>query len=137
MIIPKFKRIFKTDYKIQYQDLMEMLSFVLNTAFDTIYVVLNRGISLSDNVYCVKKDIVVQVDATGNVIGNTVMSLDLTQFKVIGTTVLFATNQTNPNVFTTGQPFINFLQTNDGLKLNNIQGLPPNNKFLLTIVAWG
>lgn len=137
MILPPFKRIYKTDYQQQYWSLMDLLSFALNTAFGSIYQVLTNNVSLSDNIYCIKNDVLVQVDSKGNVLGGTTMNITITGFKAIGMTVLNAVNQTNPNIYPTSQPFITFLQTNTGLQLNNIQGLPANNKFLLTIVAWG
>ena len=137
MLLPPYKRIYKTDYKQEYWGLMELLSFVLNTAFSTLYNTLTRNISLSDNIYCIKKDVLVQVDSKGNPLTTTTMAIDITGFKAVGMSVFNAVNQTNPTTYPTAVPFITFLQTDAGLQLNNIQGLPANNKFLLTIIAWG
>lgn len=136
MKIPLFKRIFKTDYKKEEQDLVDKLAGSVNDGFDGLYGMINKNISLEDNLYCIVKTVNVTVDTNGNPkqsIGfkNTLAS------KIRGLQVINSQNLTNSGVYVTGAPFISFSETSGNIIINNIKGLPANNNFELTVIAWG
>lgn len=135
MKLPSFRRLIKSDYKEEYQGLIETLSFSLNNGIEVLYQTLNKAVSLRDNVACTVKDIDVQVDSSGIPIGSLRFSLDNTN-RILGLFVLNAINTKNPSVLPTSGVFVSFSQENKTVIINNIKGLPSNQQFTLTIVAF-
>jgi len=135
MKLPSFRRLIKSDYKEEDQGLIETLSFSINNGIEVLYQTLNKAISLKDNIACTVKEVDVRVDASGVPIGKTRFSLDNTN-KILGLFVLNAINVDNPLVLPTAGVFISFTQENKTIIINNIKGLPSNQPFTLTIVAF-
>lgn len=135
MKLPSFRRLIKSDYKEEYQGLIETLSFSLNNGIEVLYQTLNKAVSLRDNVACTVKDIDVQVDSNGIPVGSLRFSLDNTN-RILGLFVLNAINTKNPSVLPTSGVFVSFSQENKTVIINNIKGLPSNQPFTLTIVAF-
>lgn len=135
MKLPNFRRLIKSDYKEEYQGLIETLSFSINNGIEVLYQTLNKAVSLRDNVACTVKNIDVEVDNTGVPVGKLRFSLDNTN-RVLGVLVLNAVNTENPTVLPTAGVFVSFSQENKTIIINNIKGLPSNQPFTLTIVAF-
>lgn len=136
MKAPLYKRIFKTDYKQDQQELVDKLAGSVNDGIEGLQGILNKNVSLGDNIYCIVKDIPVTVDANGFPKQSVSFSNTLAN-NIIGMNVIQAINNTNSNVFPTGAPFITFSENQRVIFLNHITGLPANNKFTLRIVAYG
>jgi hypothetical protein len=79
------------------------------------------------------KDVVVTVDSNGFPLSPTGISLGAIVPKAIGSDVIFAQNQTNPDVYPTAKPFVSFTQNGQVFEIDHIAGLPANNQFLLRI----
>lgn len=127
---------YKGDYEEQFQKLVDQLSASLNYGIESLYDLSNKNVSLRDNLRCTVKDIAVSVDASGAPVGVTTFSLDI-QGQIIGTQVIYAVNTANSGIYPTGGIFISYTQTQNGVLINNITGLPANQPFSLRIVAYG
>lgn len=135
MKLPNFKRIFKGDYKPEFHSLIEPLSFSVNNGIEVLYQTLNKAVSLKDNVACTVKEITLEVDPSGVPKTNTLFTLDTTN-RILGITVLNALNTKNPTITPTSGVFVVFSQENKFITINAIKGLPADQQFVLTLVAF-
>lgn len=133
--IGNFKRLFKTDFEPEFQDLIETLAGSLNTAIETLYDLNNKKITLRDNVACTVRDFEVIVDSTGNPTTQTNIKLDVTS-QIDGLQVIRAENVTNGNMYPNGCPFISYTQNGTTVLINNIKGLQESNKWRLRVIVW-
>lgn len=135
MIIPIFKRIFKTDYQQEYQNLVEQLSYTINNGFEVLYDLANKKISLKDNIFCSIKEFDVTVAADGTPLST--LGINLTQVgNVEGVTVLSAINTTNPSAYVQGGIHVSFTPSNTSIQINNIKGLIPGNNYRIKLVIF-
>lgn len=135
MKLPNFRRLLKTDYDSEYSALIETLSFSINTGIEALYSAFNKSINLQDNVACTVKTLEVSVDATGKPKTPTLFQIFGTN-KILGMTVLNAINFKNPLILPTAGVFISFYQEGKTINIINIKGLPADEKFTLTVVAF-
>jgi hypothetical protein len=135
MRLPTFKRLIKSDYKEEYQSLIETLSFSINNGIESVYQALNNALSLKDNIACTVKDVSLEVDANGSPKTKTVFVLNTTN-RILGICVLNAVNTKNPTVLPTSGVFISFVQENKNIVISSVKGLPANQPFTLSLVAF-
>jgi len=136
MKLQSFKRLFKTDYKEEFQDLIDKLSASLNVGIESLYDALNGKLSLSDNLYCNVVDIDVIVDSNGIPKNTTSYPITL-KTKPIGLQVIDARNLTNTTTYPSGAIFISFTAENTRIIINHITGLQANQTYRLKIITWG
>jgi len=141
MKLPSFKRLYESDFSEEDQELIKTLASSYNGDMENIYLALSKRISLLDNIQCTVKIISTSVDSNG-------IPLDSTSFKIskqggtqvatkiIGCPVFAAVNLTNNQVYPTAAPFISFSQNEDIITINHIAGLPANNVFQITLIAY-
>ena len=135
MKLPSFRRIVKSDYDEENESLIETLSFTLNASMESLFSAFNRSISLKDNVACTVKNITVAVDSSGKPKSSTQFRLD-TNARALGITVLNAINNSNPSILPLAGVFVSFSQEGTNIIINNIKGLPSDQQFTLTLVAF-
>jgi hypothetical protein len=135
MKLPNFKRLFKADYAQEFHSLIEPLSFSLNNGIEVLYQTLNKGVSLKDNVACTVKDVLIEVDEAGVPRTKTVLFLDSGN-RILGISVLNALHIKNPTITPIYGVFIGFSQENKSVTINYVKGLPPNERFNITLVAF-
>lgn len=135
MKFPTFKRIFKTDYPTEQQALVEKLSSTINNGFEVLYNAMSKNVDLANNLACTLKAITVKVDSSGTPSSTLSFKID-TIGQIKGIEVIRAENQTDSTIYVTSHPFISYTQDNTTITVNNIKGLPANNTFILTIIAW-
>ena len=135
MKLPNFKRLIKSDYKQEFQDMIETVGFSVNTGVEVLYQALNKSLNLKDNIACTVRDFTVEVNADGAPRSQLSLSLD-TSNRILGIMVLSAINTTNPLTYPTSTPFISFTQNGKTITINNIKGLQSGQKYNLTIVAF-
>lgn len=135
MKLPNFKRIVKSDYKQEFHGIIENLSFSLNNGIEVLYQALNRAISLKDNIACTVMDVIIEVDSEGTPKVRTSFLLNSTN-RVLGVSVLNAVNSKNPTILPTSGVFVYFTQENKTLFIKNVKGLPADQPFTLTLVAF-
>ena len=130
--IDNFKKIVQEDYDKQYQDMINKLAYSINPFAEQVVDALDNGISITDNLNWGKATITVTVDSTGT-------PTTITKFKSgitgnsYGVAVEKAVNTTNATVYPTSAPFISYSESNGVITVNNISGLPANNKFTLNL----
>ncbi len=136
MLLQSFKRIIKSDFADDEQDMIEKLSYSINQGFDNVLNTLNNNVSLANNVACTLRDFQVAVDSTGTPKKAVVMKLLNSQVKAIGSTVITSNNITNARRVPTSQPFITFSQNNDTIIISNISGLQVDDNYVLKVIIW-
>lgn len=135
MKLPGFRRIFTTDYDKKEQDFVARLSTNINSAFDSVFAVLNKNVSLGDNIACTVKDIDVRVGSNGVPLSTISFKLDTTGSVTI-VEVGRLDNRSNPNTFPSSAPFISWSQTDNGVQINHITGLAANDTYRIRVVAY-
>jgi hypothetical protein len=135
MLIPAFKRLLKTDYAQQFQQMIETLSYSINNAIESLNNALANNVTLQSNIACTVKTFTIQVDSTGKPTTTTTFPLTF-KGTCAGLSVLNAINTTNSGSYPTGGVFVSFSQTQNGIQLNNVTGLEANNQYSITLVAW-
>lgn len=137
MKLQDFRRLFKTDFKQEFQDLVDQLSVSINTGFEAVYdIINNKKLSISDNILCTVKTINVNVSTSGVPNGTTSFALDIPG-RIKGISVINAVNLNNTGIFPTSAVFVNFSQNGTTVIINNINGLQANTNYQLTVIAWG
>lgn len=136
MLLPNFKRIVKSDYPKEYQDLVDRLAGSINIGFELLYNLTNGRIS-SDNLAVVTRDIIIAVDAAGIPLSPTNVSLNNNVRTVTGARVILAQNQTNTNTYPISAPFISFFQNGTSVQIQHVTGLQPGNQYLLRVELQG
>lgn len=138
MKLPSFRRLFTQDFPAQYSELIEKLSTTLNNGIETLYNLGNKNITLSENVSCTVKDVIVSVSSSGIPLTTTSFILDeqVKTRQVTGLTVLRVENLSNVTNLPTHQPYVDWTQTNGSVIINRINGLPPTDNFRVRLVAY-
>lgn len=128
--IDNVKRIKSEDFPPKDQETISRLAEVYNFFAEQVTNAINGNLdfeNLTEDVFTFE----VTVDSNGSPIDN---SRFASSIGLQGTTVINAANLTNPAVYATQTPFISWSSNGAGIyTINNISGLPANNKFRLTI----
>ena len=135
MKLPSFRRILKTDYKEEFQSLVETLSSSIKNGIEVIYQAFNKAINLKDNIACTVKEIEIEVDGSGFPKNKTSFTLD-TAGRIIGICVLNAFHTKSSSILPSSGIFISFSQESKTIIISNIKGLPSNQVFRITLVAF-
>jgi len=131
------KRIIVEDFPKNEQQTVSKLGFIINSVFEQIGQILNKNLTITDNLNENLITVLVIVDSNG-------IPVTKTEFKVVlkgqcvGLCVVSAINQTSVTTFPTSAPFITYEQLTGGLiNIKNVTGLKPNDKWQLTVRATG
>lgn len=136
MKLSSFKRLIRTDFKQEFQGLIDQLSVSINIGMESIHDALNRKITLRDNIACTVKELDVKVDATGKPLTTTQFQMDIPN-RLDGISVINAYNTDFANTYPTSGVFISWSQTQTGILINNITGLQANQTYRIKLVAYG
>jgi hypothetical protein len=137
MILPSIKRIFKQDFESQFQNLVEQLSFIINSNTEVLFQALNNGLTFEDNIFSETKTLAVTVDSTGaptkslsfqNTLGSSITGLQV---------INAVSTAKGASIYPTGGIFCSFSQNGQTVTINNITGLPANVAFSISIVTYG
>lgn len=134
MRLPNFKRLNKGDYSAEEQGLVEKLASSINIGIESLYEALNNRLTFKDNFAGTVVEIQVSVDSTGKPLQTTQFKLTNTN-RVEGTLVIAANHATNPSIFPIGYPFVSFSVNGDIVTVRNVQGLQPNQPFIVKLVV--
>jgi len=128
------RRIRPEDFEQEYSQLVSQLGAILNSFMQEVVDLSDNQVdfnNLSQNL--IQFDIT--VDAAGNTVGTSQINVGKTSPN--GMTVIYAQNLTNSQVYVDSTPFITYVPQGTGLvTVNNIAGLPANNKFRLTAIVF-
>jgi hypothetical protein len=132
--ISNYKAISYDDYSEEAAEIMEDLADILNPFMREVTDVINGNIDF-DNLRQSIIELQVTVDGNGK---PNVSSLNVGSSSIKGLDVISARNLTNNSTYPTSKPFITYTPSSSGntITLNNISGLPSNNKFLLNILVY-
>lgn len=130
MFIDTVKRINIDEFKKEDREVAEKIGNVYNYFAEQVTNAINGNLDY-DNINKQVITLTLQVGSDGKPSQTTQFS---TNTGVIGTTVLRAVNNTNTAGYVTGQPFISYTASGDGLyTINHITGLTVGNEYTLTI----
>lgn len=135
MKLPSFRRLFKTDYAEDYQELVEKLAVSINNGFDTLYDALNKKLTFNDNISSTIAEITVTVTADGTPTKKqTQFKLDASQTNIQGLVVIncFEEKTGNPPPST---PFIAYSRNENNILINKIKGLTPNVSYVIRVLT--
>lgn len=152
MRIGNFKRLVSTDFKQEWRELVDRLAFTLNGNIESLFQALNQRLSLSDNLLCDVKNVIVIVDADG--FPKTTTSFKVANPNIValrGISVINTVNQTNPTSYPTTAVQLSFNQVNLAQQNNNpnntsnnvtviinhITGLVAGDTYRIDFIAWG
>ena len=139
MKLPSFKRLFKGDFKPDDQELVDKLSYTINSGLETLYDALNRRLTLDDNFNSSRHTISVTVDSNGKPIQSTSFTTSVNGV-ISGIMVIKAINSTSytPSpTYPTSTPFISYTQNNQQVTITNIKGLTSGIAWTLTFFVLG
>lgn len=137
MKLPSYKRIIKEDFASEEQSLISKLGFLLNSAFDSIFLAFDKNITIADNLNQDLVDIDVSVDANGYPRQPVEIRTKLRN-NCKGAMVVRVDNLTNPGVYVPLAPFVHFEQAQTtSVRITNIRGLTADNKYRVKLLLLG
>lgn len=135
MKLPSYRRIFKTDYAEDYQELVDKLAVSINYGFDTVYDALNKNLTFDDNIACTIASFTVTVDIYGvPVKKNTQFKLSEKQKSIQGLIVIDCYEE-KKNLPPPSAPFITFLKSENNVLIKNIKGLTADTSYVIKVLA--
>ena len=135
MQITDLKHLVIEDFATEDQGLINKLAFIFNPMIDQLQTVFNKNIDF-DNLNQQVLNFDVTVDAKGNPTSSLQLSYNLNT-KLEGLQVIRAVAYTN-GIYVTSCPFISYTGNSNGnINVNNISGLPANQKFNLQVIVIG
>lgn len=135
MKLSSYRRIITQDFTKEDQELIEQLGSNINDGFNSLYSVLNKRTSFADNIACTVKQLVVTVDASGDLLQTVQFAVDVLNTPIIGLMVVEAKNLTNPGTYPTSAPWASFIQNGNNIVISNIKGLQANQQYRIRIIA--
>lgn len=136
MKLQSFKRIVTEDVKEEFRELVSKLAYSINPFAEEVIEALNKNLTSEDNLNETKKEVTVTVNSSGTPTTPLQFKTDLSRTS-FGIDVVKAENITNSTTYPTGHPFLSYSEVNGVITVNNITGLPANNKFKLKLIIKG
>lgn len=135
MKLPSYRRIFKTDYAEDYQELVEKLAVSINYGFDTLYDALNKKLTFSENISSTIAEIIVTVGPDGVPLKtSTQFKLDESQKSIQGLVIINCYEE-KTNEGPVLAPFISFIKNENNILIKKITGLKPNVSYVIKVLT--
>ena len=133
--LSSYRLLYKTDFPQQYQSLVDQMSLTINQSFQEVYSAFNNNITFADNINATIVTINVSVDKTGT--PQTAVNFKLNTFQTVlqGLIVLNTVCTNNSLIYPTAGLFLSFTSAKGTVSINNIQGLPKDDKWAITLLA--
>lgn len=132
---PNIRRIRSEDFEQEYQGLIQKLSYALNEFIDQTIFVLDKKVDFR-NLNQQVVDIDVRTDGTGALVNPPAIRTTVNG-KVIGLSVINATNLLNSNIIPTAQPFLQFTIGESSVSILKASGLQANSQYRLKVLLIG
>lgn len=133
--IPNLKRINKEDFDKQYQTLIDRLAFPINSFMEQVRNAFDNNIDFNNlNQEIITLTVTVDLNGLPNIQTQWKSTL---KTKVIGSVVIKASNLVTPGAYSSSTPFINFVQNNTLVNINQISGLQAGDRYELVILSIG
>lgn len=135
MKAPDLKRIVKEDFDSEYQQLIEKLSFPLNSHMEQVRNLFNKNIN-TDNLARELITLQVQTNASGQPINKLSFKSKLKD-RVRGINIISGNILSSNTTYMTQAPFITFSQNGEIVNILYIAGLAPETRyeFLLETIS--
>lgn len=133
--IPDLRRIDSSDFDSDSRDMVDKLAFPLNSFMEQTRAAFDKAIDFTN----LNQEVItftVATDANGVPVQKTQYKNTL-KTKVVGISLIDATNQTIPSHFPTSQPFIKFTESSNIVTLKYVSSLQPNEKYQIVIISYG
>lgn len=133
--VPDIKRIQKSDFEEEYQELVDKLAFPINSFFEQTRSAFDRNIDFRN-----LNQEVINIDITVDAFGIPTLEAkyrSTLKTKVLGHSCINAINISGTAGFPTGQPFLTFVQNNNIVTILNVTGLPADTKYTLVVLSIG
>jgi hypothetical protein len=130
--LPAIKRIRQEDFDPKYSDLLPGLLYAINTFFESVVAALNKGLTFRDNFLGQVQDIVTIGPLNNN---NAITFKREFNFPCTGIVVLAANPADNPNALLSTAPFVQFVNTDTGVRITNITGIPGGERYRLRLLC--
>jgi len=130
-----FKRIIVEDFPEAERALVGKIASSINIFADEILNILDKNLSIDDNLAQAKKTFTVTVDSNGIPKSSLVLTSGL-KSTCVGMQVIYATNQTNVDNSPTSTPFITFRDSSGQITISKITGLAVNNIYQLRAILY-
>jgi hypothetical protein len=137
MKLPTQKKIIKTEFDEENQQLVEKLSGSVDYNFDKVFSALSGNIDLVNNLKGIVKEFQVTVDSSGIPLIPVRFNSTLTPARPFGAMVIDQTNLTNSTTYPTGAVMVTYTESKGVVTVNHFTGLPANNTFRIKIVFFG
>lgn len=133
--VPDIRRLDKSDFDKENQDLVDKLAFPLNSFMEQTRAAFQKNIdfvNLNQEVILLS----VIVDEIGTPVQKTQYKSTLNT-KVLGNVCIASVNTTTAGAFPNGQPFLTFAQDANIVTVTNIKGLVAGQRYTLTVLSIG
>lgn len=133
--VPDIKRIQKSDFAEEDQEMVDKLAFPINSFFEQTRSALDHNIdftNLNQEVITLET----MVDVNGMPTLETKYKTTL-KTKVVGQVCINAFNLTNNTLYPVSAPFLSFEQNANIVTILNVSGLQPANKYRLVVLSIG
>jgi hypothetical protein len=137
MKLPSYRRIYKTDYKEEFQPLVESLAVTINNAFDTIYNALNGNLTLKENIASTISEFTVTVDSSGTPVQDTQFRLSSNQKNVEGLIVINAYGTNSTNVTPYSGVFVAYTKNDEYVSINRVLGIDSGTQYTIKVLVIG
>lgn len=137
MKLPSYRRLFKTDYAEEYQELVDKMAVSINNGFDTLYDALNNKLTFTDNILSTITEFTISVDSSGVPIKkNTQFKLSSNQTTLQGLLVIDCYEEKTGNP-PPSAPFVSFTKNENSIIITNVRGLTPSTNYTIKVLAIG
>lgn len=133
--VNNIKRLTKEGVEEDYHQLIDTLSYSLNPLIEQIIGAFDKNINF-DNINQELLIFEAEVNASG-VPKNTLNIKTNLKTRINGCFVINISNLTNANALLIGSPFVSYSLITNGIVVNQITGLIPDNKYRISIVVIG
>jgi hypothetical protein len=134
MKLPNFRRIFSSDFKDEFKQVMDQLGILFNGALDPVYNALNNNLTFGDNFAATVAEFTVAVNSRGEPIQTTTLRLSNKQTTVSGIIVIKANGLNNSTILPSAGVYVDGKLNGNTITISNVKGIPQDIQFRIKAV---
>lgn len=137
MKLGSFRRLYSSDFKPEYKELIDQIGTTYNPNIESIYDALNKKLSFADNIASTIVTFNVTVNSDGTPTRKTQVKLDNSQLNtpVLGAIVLQAVGSRDTTLLPTAGVYVSVSKNESSLIIQNIKGLQADSPYNVTILV--
>jgi hypothetical protein len=122
------------DFDAEYEQLTSQLGAILNSFMQEVVELSDNRVDFENKVENIR-DFEITLGESGVPINE--FNINLNKSNIRGIEVVRVINSTNPNALLTGGPFVSWTPIGgSSVRIDQITGLLPNNRYILTIITY-